>query len=72
MIGVTAILIAAGVLLGAGLLTVFAWLVYSVYLDRVERRLAARKGLYRELVSELATRDRALLEPTIHQDEHPV
>ncbi len=67
MIGVTAILIAAGVMLGAGLLTVLAWLVYSVYLDRVERRLAARKGLYRELVSELATRDRALLEPTIHQ-----
>ena len=51
----------------AGLLTVLAWLVYTVYLDRVERRLAARKGLYRELVSELATRDRALLEPTIHQ-----
>jgi HEAT repeat protein len=63
----SAILIAAGVLLGAGLLTVFAWLVYSVYLDRVERRLAERKGLYRELVSELATRDRALLEPTIHK-----
>ena len=67
MIGVTAILIAAGVLLAAGLLTVLAWFIYSAYLDRVERRLAARKGLYRELVSELATRDRALLEPTIHQ-----
>src|SRR5919112_3214661 len=49
------------------LLSILAWLLYSAYLDRVERRLATRKGLYRELVSELATRDRALLEPTIHQ-----
>jgi HEAT repeat protein len=67
MRGVTVILIAAGIMLAAGLLTVLAWLVYTSYLDRIERRLAARKGLYRELVSELATRDRALLEPTIHQ-----
>src|SRR4051812_42578296 len=67
MTGVTVIVLAAGVLLAAGFLTVLAWFVYSTYLDRVERRLAARKGLYRELVSELATRDRALLEPTIHQ-----
>src|SRR4051812_33021550 len=49
------------------LLTVVAWLLYTAYLDRAERRLAARKGLYRELVSQLATRDRALLEPTINQ-----
>ena len=54
-------------MLAVGLLTVLTWFIYSLYLDRVERRLAARKGLYRELVSELATRDRALLEPTIHQ-----
>jgi HEAT repeat protein len=54
-------------MLAVGLLTVLAWFVYTSYLDRVERRLAARKGLYRELVSELANRDRALLEPTIHQ-----
>ncbi|HEY0351019.1 MAG TPA: HEAT repeat domain-containing protein, partial [Gemmatimonadales bacterium] len=67
MTRVSLVVIAAGVLLAAGLLTVLAWLIYSVYLDRVERRLSARKGLYRELVSELATRDRALLEPTIHQ-----
>jgi HEAT repeat protein len=67
MNGVTLILIAASVLLAVGLLTVLAWFVYTSYLDRVERRLATRKGLYRELVSELATRDRALLEPTIHQ-----
>ena len=67
MSGVTPILIAASIMLAVGLLTVLAWFLYSFYLDRVERRLASRKGLYRELVSELASRDRALLEPTIHQ-----
>ncbi|HEU4680432.1 MAG TPA: HEAT repeat domain-containing protein [Gemmatimonadales bacterium] len=61
------ILIVAGAMLAVGILTVLAWFIYTTYLDRVERRLAARKGLYRELVSDLATRDRALLEPTIHQ-----
>ncbi len=61
------ILIVAGAMLAVGLLTVLAWLIYSWYLDRVERRLEKRKGLYRELVSDLATRDRALLHPTIHQ-----
>jgi HEAT repeat protein len=67
MRGVTLIFIAAGIMLAVGLLTVLAWFLYTSYLDRAERRLAARKGLYRELVSGLATRDRALLEPTIHQ-----
>src|SRR3954471_178870 len=67
MRGVTLILIAAGFMLAVGILTVLAWFIYTTFLDRVERRLAARKGLYRELVSGLATRDRALLEPTIHQ-----
>ncbi|HEY4647511.1 MAG TPA: HEAT repeat domain-containing protein, partial [Gemmatimonadales bacterium] len=67
MSGVTPVLVAAGSMLAVGLLTILAWFLYSFYLDRVERRLATRKGLYRELVAELATRDRALLEPTIHQ-----
>jgi HEAT repeat protein len=67
MSGMTPIFIAAGIMLAVGLLTVLAWFLYSFYLDRVEHRLAGRKGLYRELVSELATRDRALLEPTINQ-----
>jgi HEAT repeat protein len=67
MTRVTAVLIVAGLMLAVGLLTVLAWFIYTTYLNRVERRLAARKSLYRELVSELATRDRALLEPTIHQ-----
>ena len=67
MTALNLILIIAGAMLAAGLLTVLAWLIYSWYLDGVERRLADRKGLYRELVSDLATRDRALLHPTIHQ-----
>lgn len=67
MTRVTVVLVVAGLMLAVGLLTVLAWFIYTTYLDHVERRLAARKSLYRELVSELATRDRALLEPTIHQ-----
>jgi HEAT repeat protein len=67
MTALNLILIIAGAMLAAGLLAVLAWLIYSWYLDRVERSLAERKGLYRELVSDLATRDRALLHPTIHQ-----
>ena len=63
----TPILITAGIMLTVGLLTILAWFLYTFYLDRAERRLAGRKGLYRELVSELAGRDRALLEPAIHQ-----
>jgi HEAT repeat protein len=67
MTALNLIVIIAGAMLAAGLLTVLAWLVYSWYLDRVEHRLARRKGLYRELVADLSTRDRALLHPTIHQ-----
>jgi HEAT repeat protein len=61
------ILIIAGIMLAVGILTVLAWFIYTAYLDRLERRLAARKGLYRELVSGLAGRDRALLDSTVHQ-----
>src|SRR3712207_6233866 len=67
MTALNLIFIIAGAMLAAGLLTVLAWLIYSWYLDRVERRLARRKSLYRELVSDLPTRDRALLYPSIHQ-----
>ena len=67
MTALNLIVIIAGAMLAAGLLTVLAWLIYSWYLDRVEHRLARRKGLYRELVSDLSTRDRALLHPTLHQ-----
>lgn len=61
------VLIVAGIMLAVGLLTVSAWLVYSWYLENVERRLEKRKGLYRDLVSDLANREEALLHPTIHQ-----
>jgi HEAT repeat protein len=67
MTPVTVILVISGVMLAVGLLTILAWFLYTTYLDRIERRLAARKSLYRELVSGLADRDRALLEPTINQ-----
>jgi HEAT repeat protein len=67
MTALNLILIAAGAMLAVALLTVLAWLIHTWYLERVERRLAKRKGLYRELVSDLATRDRALLDETIHQ-----
>lgn len=67
MTALNLMLIVAGAMLAVGLVAVSAWLVYSWYLDRVERRLARRKGLYRELVSDLGTSDRALLDPTIHQ-----
>ena len=67
MTALNPISIIAGAMLAAGLLAVLAWLIYSWYLDRAERSLADRKGLYRELVSDLSSRDRALLHPTIHQ-----
>jgi HEAT repeat protein len=63
----TIILIVAGLMLAVGLLAVVAWFGYTTYLNRLERRLAKRKGVYRRLVVELATRERALLEPEIHR-----
>ena len=50
---------------------VVSWLIYAAWLTRVERRLARRKGLYRELVAGLALRERALLEPELRQLQHP-
>ena len=67
MTTLTLILIVASVMLGAGLIAVIAWFGYTSYLNGVERRLARRKGVYRELVAELATRERALLDPEIHR-----
>jgi HEAT repeat protein len=67
MTALNLVLFAAGAMLAVGLLTVLAWLIDTWYLDRVERRLAARKGLYRDLVTDLATREQVLLGPTIHQ-----
>jgi HEAT repeat protein len=61
------ILVVAAALGVVGVVAVVVWLAYTTYLTRLERRLSARKGLYRDLVAALATRDRALLEPVIHQ-----
>ena len=46
---------------------VLTWLVYTAWLNRLERRLEARKGVYRDLVTGLAARDRALLEPQLRE-----
>ncbi|MDH5282332.1 MAG: HEAT repeat domain-containing protein [Gemmatimonadota bacterium] len=61
------ILVFAASVVGAGVLAVASWFLYASYLTRVERRLAGRKGLYRELVAGLAQRDRALLEGELHE-----
>lgn len=52
---------------GIGLIAVLSWLLYTSYLNRLERRLAYRKGVYRDLVTGLALRDRALLEPQLRE-----
>ncbi|HKH82809.1 MAG TPA: hypothetical protein VKA25_03910, partial [Gemmatimonadales bacterium] len=67
MTALNLVVIVAGTMLAVGLVAVSAWLVYSWYLEHVERRLEKRKGLYRDLVSGLANREVALLHPTIHQ-----
>ena len=36
-----------------GLLAILTWLLYTGHLARAERRLAERKGIYREVVSGL-------------------
>jgi HEAT repeat protein len=61
------ILVVAAGLAVIGLIAILVWLAYTTYLTRLERRLAVRKGIYRDLVAGLATRDRALLEPVLHQ-----
>ncbi len=61
------ILVVAAGLAVMGVVAVAVWLIYTTYLTRLERRLSVRKGFYRDLVAGLATRDRALLEPVLHQ-----
>jgi HEAT repeat protein len=61
------ILIFAATVVGLGLVAVLVWLIYAAYLTRIEQRLARRKGLYRELIAGLASRDKQLLEPELHQ-----
>ena len=61
------ILYAALAMAAIGVLAILCWFLYTAWLNRLERRLAARKGAYRDLVTGLATRERELLEPAIHQ-----
>jgi len=61
------ILIFAAAVVAVGCLAILAWLIYAAWLTRVERRLARRKGLYRDTVAGLAQRERVLLEPEIRQ-----
>ncbi|MEP6572492.1 MAG: HEAT repeat domain-containing protein [Gemmatimonadota bacterium] len=63
----TIILIIAASMVGVGLIAIIAWFFYTGYLARLERRLAVRKGAYRELVAGLAKRDRDLLEPELRR-----
>lgn len=67
MSGAGIILAAAAFMAVAGIIAVVIWFFYGAWLSRVERRLAGRKGPYRDLVASLAARERALLEPAIHQ-----
>jgi HEAT repeat protein len=57
----------AATVLAIGVVSVLAWMVYAAWLTRVERRLARRKGLYRDTLTGLAQRERVLLEPEIRQ-----
>ncbi|HWA56440.1 MAG TPA: HEAT repeat domain-containing protein [Gemmatimonadales bacterium] len=61
------ILVFSAVVIALGLLAVMAWFAYNAWLGRVEQSLARRKGIYRDLVAGLAQRERALLEPELHQ-----
>jgi HEAT repeat protein len=63
----TVILVVAAVMLAVGLLSVLTWAFYTTYLNWIERRLASRKGLYRDLVASLAVRERELLEPELQR-----
>jgi HEAT repeat protein len=67
MITLPIILGVAVAMAGIGLMAVVSWLVYTSYLNSLERRLAHRKGVYRDLVAGLAVRDRVLLEPQLRE-----
>ncbi|MEO6068154.1 MAG: HEAT repeat domain-containing protein [Gemmatimonadota bacterium] len=65
MSGLDVILALTAFLATASALFVMAWFAMSWWLVRVERRLAERKGLYREFVAGLAARDQDRLEPVL-------
>lgn len=61
------ILITAAAIAAIGIVSVLTWLLYTSYLNRLEHRLAVRKGFYRDTVAGMAASERALLEPVLHQ-----
>jgi HEAT repeat protein len=63
--GLRFLLILSAVMLAIGVVATITWVLYTTYLGRLERRLEVRKGLYRDLVTGLASRERALLEPEL-------
>ena len=67
MISLSIILWVAAAMAGVGVAAVLTWFLYTTYLNRLERRLAYRKGLYRDLVTGLAVRDRTLLDPQLRE-----
>src|SRR5262249_48335138 len=68
MSSVTLILILAGAMTSVAVIAVLAWFCYTVYLTWFERRLERRKGMYRDLVAELAWGERTL-DAELHRPE---
>lgn len=66
MSGLDLILALTALLATASALFVAAWFAKSWWLVRIEARLAARKGFYREFVAGLATRDADRVGPALH------
>jgi len=69
MTTLTLILVFAGTMTGVTVVAVLAWFLYTAYLNWFERRLERRKGMYRELVAELASGERAALDGELHRPE---
>jgi HEAT repeat protein len=65
----TLVLVLAAALGGAALVAILAWFCYTAYLDWVQRRLEQRKGMYRELVADLASGERWVLDLELNRPE---
>ncbi len=65
----TLVLVLAAALGGAALVAILAWFCYTAYLDWVQRRLEHRKGMYRELVADLASGERWVLDLELNRPE---
>lgn len=65
----TVILVVAATMAGVALVAILAWFLSTAYLNWLERRLERRKGLYREMVEELAFGSREGLDRDLHQPE---